>query len=341
MSLLTKLFDSILTGGSNTRLSSRISIPANEIDEAVEHIVDSIEPKMRYFPGYKKILNNSVETSLSYISKLVDTIPGPLYISSRTYTTDPQVSAYFATVEDTQAIFSNSQDLREFFDNPENTTQDDAYALLCMNVEEKTIMGMELQNDIVRRDVMQTVLNFSGHNILSPAKNEADVRKGIKQCIFGCMITYSLQEILDIKQQKLGFDIKRNKLNSRLKARQSKGGGLSSLLNSASDTTTPDEIKKQILDNEKKHKKLPDSWDAPRYYLETIKKTLSKPENFISITDMTFDITKMGIVSNGDTSQKANTIHIDKIIIANVLQRAVAIVRYPKNELLPRREFTL
>ena len=56
---------------------------------------------------------------------------------------------------------------------------------------------------------------------------------------------------------------------------------------------------------------------------------------------MEYDITKTGIVSNGDSSQTVNTIQINKIIIANVLQRAVAIVRYSRSELLPKKEFNL
>ena len=180
MTLLSILFDFICLANSSTKTC----IPANVINEALEHVVDSIEPKMRYFPGYKKILNKGVATSLAYISNLVDTIPGPLFISSRTFTTDPQVNAYFATVADTQAVFSNSTELRDFFEAQENAALEDVYALLCMDVEEKTVMGMDLHKDIIRRDAMQTALSFSEHKILSPATNEADVRKGIKQCIF-------------------------------------------------------------------------------------------------------------------------------------------------------------
>lgn len=337
MKILSKLLRSIFPSNNGTKTT----VPANEVDNAIEHVVDSIEPAMRYFPGYKKILRNSVSTSLDYINNLVNTIPGPLFISSSTFTTDPQVNVYFATVEETREIFSNSAELREFFETEDNKSFEEAYALLCMNVEEKAIMGMELQNDIVRRDVLQTALNFSDHKIMSAAKNESDVRKGIKTCIFNCLVTYALQEILDIKQQKLSLEIQRKKLASRLKARQSQGDGLSSLINSVSKSNKQDDINQEISDNTNKHEALPTSWDAPRYYLETIKNTLSQPENFISIEDMTYDVTKMGIVSNGETQQSVNTIHIDKIVIANVLQRAVAIVRYPRKELLPRREFNL
>ncbi len=332
MTLLSKIL--------NTLLSARNSTDT-DVFEAIEHVVDSIEPNMRYFPGYKKILYDSVATTLAHISNLVDTIPGPLLISRNNYVTDPQVNACFSTVDRIQEVFSNSQELRSFFDAPVNSELDEAYALLCMQVEEKTIAGMELQNDIVRRDVMQTALNFTDYKILSPAVNETEVREGIKQCIFNGLITYALQEIINIKEQKLGLELHLNKLSSKLKTRQLQGGGLSNLLMSATETPASDTIQQEISDNKKELEKLPSSWDAPRYYLESIKNTLSQPENFITLQEITYDVTRMGIVSTGETSEPVNTIHINKILIANVLERAVAIVRYNRSELLPRAEFRL
>ncbi len=341
MKLLSKLIDFIGLTSSNAGLPAKTHIPANVLNEAIESVVDGIEPKMRYFPGYKKILNNSVATSLAYISNLVDTIPDPIFISSKTFNTDPRVKAYFVTTTDIQDTFSCCTELRDFFEAPENSNLDEAYALLCMNETEKTVLGMEMHGSIIERDVMQTVLNFSEHKILSPAASEAEVRKGIKQCIFDALITHALQQIVELKQQKQGLEIQRSILHSRLKTRQSQGGGLSRLLASATEAELPVNIKQQIAENEKKLEKLPASWDAPRFYMEIIKNTLTRPENFIRIKAKSFNITKMGIVASDDASQSVSTIHFNEILIANVLDRVIAIVRYPRSEILPRKAFNL
>lgn len=341
MTLLKHLFNTLLPNRPSTATASTTGISHADIEEAIEHVVESIEPSMRYVPGYKNILQEAVTTTLDYISNLVDKIPGPLFISTSTYTIDPQVNAYFSTADRISEIFSNSIELRSFFESTENINIDEACALLCMHVEEKIVAGMELQNDIIRRDVMQKRLNFSEYKILSPARNEAEVRLGIKQCIFNGIITYALQEIVDIKQQKLGLELHLNKLKSKLKTRQSNGGGLSKLLSGATEMVVSEDIYQEISDSQKQLEQLPSSWDAPRYYLECIKNTLSQPENFITLKSMTYDITKMGIISTGETSETVNSIQINKIVIANVLERAVAIVRYNRNELLPKQQFTL
>lgn len=341
MKLLSKLFNFIGLTNSGTESLAKTSIPANVINEAIECVVDGIEPHMRYFPGYKKILNNSVVTSLAYISNLVDTIPNPIIISRKTFITDPQVKTYFVTIKDVQNIFSGSTELRDFFEVPENCNQGEAYVLLCMNETEKTVLGMDLHGDVIQRDVMQTALNFSEHKILSPATSEAEVRKGIKQCIFDALITHALQQILELKQQKQVLEVQRTLLSSRLKTRQSQGGGLSRLLASANETELSVNIEQQIAENEKKLQKLPESWNAPRFYMEIIKKILTHPEKFIRIKEKSFNVTKTGIVTSDGSSQSVSTIHFKEILIANVLKRVVAIVRYPRCEMLPKREFNL
>ena len=341
MELLSKLFDFIGLTGSNTESPAKTRIPANVLNEAIERVVDGIEPKMRYFPGYKKILNNSVATSLAYISNLVDTIPDPIFISSKTFISDPQVKAYFVSIAAIQDIFSYCTELRDFFEVPENCKLGEAYALLCMNETEKSVLGMELHGNIIERDVMQTVLNFSEHKILSPASSEAEVRKGVKHCIFDALITHALQQIVELKQQKQGLEIQRSLLNSRLKTRQSQGGGLSRLLASATEAELSVNIKQQIAENEKKLQKLPASWDAPRFYMEVIKNTLTHPENFICIQAKSFNITKTGIVTRDDSPQSVSTIHFNEVLIANVLDRVIAIVCYPRSEILPRKAFNL
>ena len=341
MKLLLKLFDFIGLTSSDTELFAKTRIPANELNDAIECVIDGIEPKLRYLPGYKKILSNAVANSLAYISNLVDTIPEPIFISSKTFFTDPQIKAYFVTIENIQNTFSSNMELRSFFEKPENRNLDEACALLCMNEKEQTVLGMEQHGDIIQRDVIQTALNFSEHKILSPAICEAEVRKGIKQCIFDALITHALQQIIKHKQQKQGLEIQRSLLKSRLKSRQSHGDGLSKLLTSTTEVELSENVEQQIAELEKKLQKLPTTWDAPRFYMEIIKEILTQPENFIRIKTKSFNITKKGIVTNEKSSQSVNTIHFNEILIANVLERVVAIVRYPRSEMLPRKEFKL
>lgn len=316
-------------------------LPRTEVDLAIEKAISGIEPRMRSVPGYKKQLRNVIANALAHINELVDTIPGPLAVSNKTFVTDPHVNAFFATPAEVQQVFSNSPELRHFFDSMEGMNQEQAFALLCMNKEEKTVFGMELHDDVLQREVMQTAVNFSEHKILSPAATEQEVRTGIKQCIFDGLITYALQHIVELKQERQDLETQRCILSSRLRNRQSQGSGLTRLLSSATEEPPACEIEQKLADTRHKLEHMPASRDAPRYYLDMVKELLAQPDNFVQMTVKTFALNKMGIVAHGDSSQPVNTIRIDELLIANVLKRVVAIVCYPRNEMQAPRELNL
>lgn len=341
MKLLSRLlkYTGLMQASNETAAHNKIS--ADELDKAIEQVVDGVYVKIRYYPGYKKMLKKSVLKSLKYINELVDDIPGPLPASNKNFFTEPQLSAYFSTVSNMQEIFSASAELRAFFSEPLNCNLDKAYAIVCISEKEKTVFGMELNEDIIQREVRQNALSFSDHKILSPAASEFDVRSGVKQCIFDGLITHALQKILEIEEQKKGLEIRQHSLNAKLKARQSQGGGLSQLLSSPAQSKEGISLEQQISDNEKKRNVLPSSWDAPRYYLDMIRETLNQPEHFIRMTKKTYTITATGIITDNESSGPLSTVHFNEILIANVLERVVAIVSYPRNEMQDRQAFCL
>ena len=190
-----------------SRIFSSKSIPPLQydtgysVDEAIERIVEGIDAKIRLVPSYKKKLLQDVTTSLEYINQLVDQIPGPINVSRETFISDPEVRSYFATADVLQQTFSCGSELKTFFEQLENRSSKQCYALLCVNKEEKKILGLELEGEMIRRDVPQTSINFSDYKILSPATSSEGVRSGIKRCIFDGLVTYALQQIASIKTE--------------------------------------------------------------------------------------------------------------------------------------------
>ena len=204
------------------------------LEEAVEGVVDGIEPKIRLVRGYQKKLQPVVATARAYIDALVEQIPGPLFMTPKAFIKDPYVNAFFATPGEVSTVFSASSELREFFARPENADIDIACGLLCMVEEEKSVLGMELAQGAIRRDVRQTSVNFSDHKVLTPGATEADARLGLKNCIFNALVSHALQHIADLKAQRRELQDQRRILYARLRARQAYNGGLDTLLATAS-----------------------------------------------------------------------------------------------------------
>jgi hypothetical protein len=341
MKLNRKIFDirSVILGRREaTRLDAR---QRALLEEAVEGVVDGIEPKMRLVRGYRKKLQPVVATARAYIDALVEEIPGPLFITPKAFVKDPYVNAFFATPREVSTVFSGSAELREFFARPENADTDIACGLLCMVEEEKSVLGMELAQGAVRRDVRQTVVNFSDHKVLTPGATEADARLGLKNCIFNALVSHALQHIADLKAQRRELQDQRRILYARLRARQAYNGGLDTLLATASAGEAANgNIEGQLAETEAKLDQAPAAHDAPRDYLREVKAILEQPQEFIRLRRVSFQLTRMGIKVEENSDQPAHSIELAEIEVTNVLKRVVAIVCYPRDAMLPEPDDT-
>jgi hypothetical protein len=328
----------ILGRRDTTRLDAR---QRALLEEAVEGVVDGIEPKMRLVRGYQKKLQPVVATARAYIDALVEEIPGPLFITPKAFVKDPYVNAFFATPREVSTVFSGSTELREFFARPENVDTDVACGLLCMVEEEKSVLGMELAQGAVRRDVRQTAVNFSDHKVLTPGATEADARLGLKNCIFNALVSHALQHIADLKAQRRELQDQRRILYARLRARQAYNGGLDTLLATASaGEAGSGDIEGKLAETEAQLDQTPAAHDAPRDYLREVIAIIEQPQEFIRLRRVSFQLTRMGIKVEDNSDQPAHSIELAEIEVTNVLKRVVAIVCYPRDAMLPDSDDT-
>lgn len=304
------------------------------LDEAVEQVIDAIDPRLRLVPGYKRKLQDEVAAALAYIGTLVDQVPGPLDVSRRTFVSNPHVNAFFATPDELQTTFSRSPEINAFFADADNSDEDECCALLCADKQEKTVLGTELSCDTLRRDVMQTAVNFHGHKVLSPAANDALVRNGIKRCIFDGLVTHALRHIYMIKSSRQDLEDQRRILHARLRARQARGNGLSTLLAQAHENDEqPAHIQAKLAETQRQLDRMPGSQDMLPFYLEQIRAIFSNPEEFIRLNVSCFRLTAMGIKVESDTSQSVNTVCFSELEIADVMKRVVTVARYARADM--------
>lgn len=301
----------------------------------VESVIDGIEPRMRLVRGYQKKLLPAVLTARAYIESMVEQIPGPLDITPKVFVSDPYVNAFFATPQEVREVFSRSAELQAFFQQPPNADVDTACALLCMVEKEKNVLGMDLAHGVIRRDVSQTVVNFSEHKVLSPAATESEAREGLKNCIFSALLSHALQHIAGLKAHKQELQDQRRILYGRLRARQAYSNGLTTLLSVApGDQGETRDIEEKLALAEAKLKLMPATHDAPREYLREVRAILEQPQAFIQLRRVSFQLTKLGIKADASSSHPTNSVELAEIEIINVLKRVVLIVRYPRAEML-------
>lgn len=303
---------------------------------AIEKVVESCDVRIRYLTAYKRKLRPLVESTFDYFEDLVAQIPGVIEINKNSFATDPRVHAFFVTVEDLQSTFSRSPELRKFVED-NKSSDDDIFALLCMELKEKTVFGMELRGDIIKRDVQQISVAFSDHQLLAPASTEEEARRGLMQCMFEQLVVTISNGVHSVQVQIQDLKSQRRVLQTRLKAleAQLKRNAVSA---SQSIPGTLHKLKEKLRTNEKQLSEL-QSKSTPRYSLDHAHEILSQPENYVKVKRLHMRLNNMSLKLRDDSKETGYEIDLAEMVLGNTPTRVVVLARYPRSEILPKEDF--
>lgn len=289
----------------------------SQLTQAVEHVVDETYGRLRLIPGYAQRLREPVQNTFRHIDALVEAIPEAVLCCRDTFVSDPRVNAFFATPAHVREVFSHSREVRDLFQ--ERPDADECWALLCMHKEEHSQLGMELSGDAVRREVMQTGVSFTDHQVLSPGATEEDARQALKCCIFDSLLAYMRRKAGHAKENLLDLEHRRRILQGRMR--------------SSSDL---DELQRQIDEIDTSLAGVDLRLMTLEDHLIFIEGVLQQPELYVSRQDGSLRLDRMGIRRNDGSGQE---LYLTEIHVACHGPRIAALVRFPRKELLPQQDY--
>ncbi|MGB5179950.1 MAG: hypothetical protein WBP44_14620 [Gammaproteobacteria bacterium] len=310
-----------------------------DVLNTVESVVDGTDRKIRVVPGYKKKLQKAIESSLEFADDLVNQIPASIEVSRSSFATDPYVNAFFTNVSDLRSIFSHSSEIQDFMDDyHDNSTQ--CCALLCMERTEKTVMGMELSGDMLKKDVLQVAVSFADHRIYSPAPTEPETREGLKHCLFQGLVSNALERIGQLRLASHHLQSQYQMLHARLRRCQQKStAGIQDARMDDRVLQTMEETRRELVTIEKKILHTPRV--TPLIVLEQVEDVFSKPHDFVRLRKSSLRLNKMGIRISDDSPQPGNQLNLTEVMIGDERPRVVTLATFPKNELIPRTAFSV
>jgi hypothetical protein len=304
----------------------------------VENVVDGTDSKIRLVPGYKKKLQNIIQSSLDFADGLVKQIPEAIEVSSNTFTSDPYVNAFFANVEDLQSVFSHSSEIQDYM---EDNHAGDARccALLCMDRSEKTIMGMELSGNMLKKDVLQVAVNFTDHRIYSPAPSEPEAREGLKVCLFQGLVTNALEHIVKLRLANHRLQSKRQMLYSRLMRYKQRSSEVPQGTRAGVKLAQGiEETSRELRKTEQEMISTP--LMTPQLALEQVTEVFGKPDDFVHVRHHSLNLDKMGIRISDNAPQPGNKINLTEVTIGDGLPRVVTLATFPGKQRIPETVFS-
>jgi hypothetical protein len=297
---------------------------ANTLEQAVEHVVDETSPRLRALPGYARRLRVPVATALRTIDQMVEQIPGVLPCRRSTYSSDPRVNAFFVGYAGLQEVFSHSKEVRELFDA--NLGAQECHALLCMHRNEQRQLGVAVDGDRIRKDVLQTAVSFADHQLVSPGLNEGDARCGLKCCVFNSLIAHI--RVASAKAQTRADELTRRAQAWRARLKRQQPG-------SPEHAALAREVEALEAELRGPAPRLATLEDQLRYVADA----LSSPERTVSSHRHRIYLDPMGVRHDGPGASGVRELPLSEIHVAGHRPRVACLVSFPRAELLPERDF--
>ena len=204
-------------------------------------------------------------------------------------------------------------------------------------VGEKTVIGMELAGDMLRKDVLQVAVSFSDHRIYSPAPGETETREGLKSCLFHGLVTNALERIMKLRLDSHHLQSRHQMLHARLRHYRQQ------LKKVEQDTQAGEKISRAIEETSLELGKIEkDMMNAPlltpQVLLGQVSRVFSNPEDFIRLRKFSLRLNKMGIKISDDSPQPCNSLNLTEVVIGNELPRVVTLAKFSGKELHARLE---
>jgi hypothetical protein len=183
--------------------------PEQVIEEGMALARDATDARIRSVPGHESMLRKAVLACFDHVVALVDTLPPVQDLTRESYAALPQIAAFFSSAQHIQQVIRDDAVLGDWFAGPEGRGASEVHALLLMQRSEHKTLGMELQGEIVRREVAQVAVNFGAHRFLAPAESAEASLKQLYRRAYNHILELALGRMIaergeraDLKQQR-------------------------------------------------------------------------------------------------------------------------------------------
>ena len=305
------------------------------IAEAIDGVVEAVEPKVKLHSRYRQKLEPCVRKCIDHLRSLAREPLEPVLLTRAAWASDPRVNAFFATADDVPAVLGRSHELRRFFDND---PAPEAYALLGMKMDERSVLGMELVGEAVQRDVRQTVVSFSAHRIVAPHATRADARLEVGRRLLLRLAQVALTRIVATDEKATELGEHKAYLGARLRLLRLAEDGMEGIVKDrskiAADRKALERELKETVDGYIDAKGSLATLDG---YIGHIQDVFSNPAEHVAVSHSRLRLSTLGVRLTKDAAGPANELDIVELSIGADFRAAVAVARCPRAD-MPSKE---
>lgn len=152
------------------------------LEQALARAAARVDPRLVHAPHWPGRYRVPLEGALAQARRVAHAVPGPITLDREHWARYPFTHALFPSVEAMEKAIAASPELGAFMASP--GVGREVHALLSLRREERAVFGMELDGEVLRRDVPQNVVWFTDPHFLAPAGDEASAREALMWALF-------------------------------------------------------------------------------------------------------------------------------------------------------------
>jgi len=262
--------------------------PAPPLDpalrKALDRVAEMVDPLLKVAPGFEKHLSGPVEHALGYCDGLVASLPGPIDITRKAFGSDPLVHALFATADDVDQMLGRSQAVRDFLAEPCSWDSEYFYAMFAARRQHKKQLGMAQQGDVIRNDVPQLVLYFSGQTLIEPSCQLETTLHGLRCKALESLLHTFHAHLKALRDEREGLRADLSVERAHLTVLRGSSGG-----QELSVGTRP------LAELDANLRRPPQSF-VPEHLLDALADYLKSPEPALSLAPVSITVDRQGVV---------------------------------------------
>ncbi len=301
--------------------------PASPLDKSVEQalarITDIVDPLLCHAPGFERRLSGPVGHALGYCDGLVAALPGPLDINRHAFANDPLVHSLFATADDIDQMLGRSQAVRDFLAEPCSWESDHFYAMFAARRQQKKQLGMEQQGDVIRNDVPQLVLYFSGQTLIEPSCQLETTLHGLRCKAFESLLHTFHSHLEALRQERDGLRTNASIERAHLTVLRGSSDGREYQVH----TRHLAELDARLRENNEAL--------MPDHLIAALADYLQAPEAALHLTPVTITVDRLGIVRDAATDDiSVHTLNFPELTARDRRLHLAMLARISRDEAL-------
>ena len=309
--------------------------PSDELTlRAIDKAVALTNPRLKLVRSYQERLAPAVTGCVRYLREQVLSVPPPIEVAAASWSSDPALRAFFVSAADIPGALARSPNLRTLF--AKYPQLDEAYFVMAMRFAEQRSLGVSLQGEMIARDIEQTVVGFSDHEVRICGQRPAEVRRLLGTQGYEYLLAQALSAIAEDRSERRQLEDMQALIRSRLRLFQQQGPGLGSVFGSApANSGEQFKLEAALLENERQMEALGSPQSALESELETLREVLEHPQRYLSIEQKALRLTTMNVVVDQPDSAGSAAVCFSLAQLSGTpaLQRAFVLGRFARAEL--------